>query len=427
MKRILLLLFCALLSLPAVVFAEEPEMDTGYISGDIFEEKSGWFHSYISLSEVYNDNIYNTDKEEEGDLITVVNPGIQLTIPGTDQRAEDIATDPATPGGLIFGRFAESSFRRFKAYAGYAPIMQFYADNKDEDVVNHYAQAGLQLNFRGGLFIDAIDRFDRNYDHYKAGVSTQIDSYNSNVFHLMVGIPLSEKFRVRADYANFQVNYTDEEENGSLDRTDNTGSGYIFFQFRPKTSVYLNYEHTNLDYENDPDRNGKEQDILAGLRWDFSAKTDLNIQAGYGTRSYDDSAVDDSESFVYRLNIGYRLTPKTRLALTGYRRNEESSLSAYDYTRTTVLSCTFYQALNPKINIELGAFYRHYDYVYNGNESADEADRVDRHFVLTPTLVYNFRSWLSASAAYSFRRRNSDDDASTYTGNMAIFKITGSI
>lgn len=427
MKPFALILTFVLLLPSAAVLAQTSYTESGYIGGEIFGKKSRWLHAYLSLSEVYSDNIYNSAVEEESDLITIVNPGIQMTIPGTRQRAEDIATDPVTPGGLMFGRFTQNSFQRFKAYAGYAPMMQFYADNKDENVVNHYGQAGMQLNLKGGLFLDAADRFDKNYDQRKTDVSPRTDSYYSNLFNLVAGLPLTEKFILRLDYSNFQVKYTDEEKNGYLDRRDNSGSGSIFFRIMPKTSVYLKYRYTDLNYENVLDRNANEQDFLAGLKWDFTTKTNLNIQAGYGIRSYETASYEDNENFVCQVNLKYQLSPKTRLMLDAYRRNEESSESIYDFTKTTAANFRYIQILSPKVDVELKASYRRYDYIASKAESAGAPDRIDNYSSFTPTFSYNFQPWLSASLAYSFRKRDSDQDADAFTGNLVMFKITGSL
>jgi hypothetical protein len=395
----------------------------GHIDGDIFGKTFKWYQVFFSLYETYDDNIFNTHEDREGDFITAVSPGIQVSIPEIDQPAEKILTDTAVAGGRVFGQFNQTSFRRFKAYAGYAPLMQFYTRNKDENVVNHHAQAGLQLNFPSGLSFNAVDSYVETYDKLKANISSQTDLYCSNLIAFTAGYPLSQKFMLQLDYTNFQLEYSDDEKNGFGNRTDNSGTGYLFFKFRPKTALYLKYQHTDIDYENDIRRNGKAHNYLGGFTWDFGAKTRLNFQSGYGIRNYYDSSFDDGDSFVYQVDVDYQFSSKTNFGLVAFQRIEESSESVYDHTWTTGVSLEFSQTLTSNLMFECNTSYNRYE--YKGGEGLSE--RVDDHFIFTPSLSYTFHRWLSLSLLCAHRQRNSDIDDDSYFGNIVAFKISGAI
>ena len=408
-------------------FADEIEIETGTISGDIFGKKARLYHGYLSVYGAFDDNIFNTENETESDLITVISPGIQLTVPGTDQPAEAIVTDTTTPGGLTFGRFTERAQRRFRAYAGYAPWFQFYKDNTDQNVINHYAQAGVQTNLRGGLSFDLVNRFVKDYERLQANQSTQTDQYTSNVFNLIATYPLSPKFLLRADYTNNFIDYIDDDPNGFRDRTDNSGAAFVFYRLRPKTAAFIELRYTDIDYDTDTDRDGDQQDLSAGLIWNITAKTSGSVQAGYGIRSYDAAVYDDTDSVLFQGTVDYRFSPKTRVGLSLFHRNEESAESSYGNTLSTGASLSYNQALRHNLDFELEMSYRLEDYAGGDAQLFTVPDRTDDVWSVTPSLTYAFRRWLSASVAYTHRARHSDIPSDTFDANVFVIKLTGSI
>lgn len=429
MRRCQSPIFCLLLLslMLSPVLADEDDTETGHISGDIFGKKAKWYHAYLSLSEAYDDNIFNTEYHKESDLTTVVCPGIQFTVPGTGQKAEDITTGTATPGGLVFGRFAESFSHRFSAYLGYAPQFHFYKDNTDEDIVHHNAQAGVQYHLRGGLSFNAVNQYVRYYDRREADISTQTNEYSSNLFNLMTTYTLSERIQLRADYTNFRLDYDDDALNGFKDRSDNAGSGFIFFRFRPKTAVFIECRYIDINYKNDDTRDSDEQTYLIGIVREITGKTRASLRVGYGTRQYGDPVLDRSERFIFEAAVGHHFSSKTRISLSAYHRIEESSEKAYDYTITTAVSLNYTQNLAHNLNFETAFTYTHYDYEGGSAKMAGEPNRKDDYNMITPSLTYDFRRWLTASLAYIYRERDSEKNLDSYTGNTLIFKIAGSI
>jgi hypothetical protein len=426
LTRLALCCLC-LLSLAAVAFAEEADSADGHISGEIFGKKARWYHAYLSVYEAYDDNIFNTEAQTESDLITVISPGIQLTVPGTDQPAEEIVTDTTSPGGLTFGRFTERSYRRFRAHVGYAPWFQFYADHSDENVANHSAQAGLQFNLRGGLSFDLVNRFVKDFDRLVSNRSTQSDHYYSNLFSLIVTYPLSPKFELRADYAHNLIEYLDDDTNGFRNRADNSGAAFIFYKFQPKTAAFIEYRYTEIDYDTDNNRDGSQQNAAAGLVWEITAKTSGRFQAGYGTRRYDAEVYDDSDSLLFQTTVDYHFSPKTQVGISLSHSIAESTESIYDHTLTTGAALTYRQALRHNLNFDCQLSYRHLDYQGGRAEASDLPDRQDDIWSITPSLSYAFRRWLSASVAYNYRDRDSDVETGSFRGNTVIIKLTGSI
>jgi polysaccharide biosynthesis protein VpsM len=411
----------------ATAFAEAPAAETGTISGDVFGKRSKWLHAYLTLTEVYDDNIFNTENQTQDSWVTVISPGIQLMLPSSDQKAEDIDTATTTPGGLVFGRFDDASFRRFRAYLGYAPSFELYCADSDENTTTHSAQGGIQLNLKSGLSFDIISRYINSYDQNRANTSSQTDQFTSLLLNVTAGYTFTEKLRLRADYANFAVDYH-QNENGFRDRTDNAFSGSLFFKIRSKTAFFVQYRHIDMAYEDRTDqRDSTIKDYRLGMTWNITAKTRGSLSAGCGTREYQDLNLKETNRVTVEANISYWFSPKTQIAIGGYHRNEESANTDYGYTLTTGASVSYSQTLTHKISFDLDLSYRRDDYKDRLDQTSVTVDAREGYYAVSPSLSYAVNRWLSAALVYEYRDNTSDFDDNIFTGNTYMLKITGAI
>ena len=416
----LLLIF---LSIPlSVTGSEEKEIKgKGKISGDIFGKRGRYYHAFLSLYGAYDDNIFNISEDEESDIITVISPGIQLAFPATRTKPMSIATATTTSGGLVYDRFEEPGFQQFQSYLAYNPRFLIFAENTDENTVNHEAQGSLQYNLRGGLSFSLVDRFVQNFDRNEAGISTETDTYRSNLADLIVSYAITEKTLFRVDYSNFIVFYTDAK-NEDRNRTDNAASGYLFFKIRSKTSLFAQYNIIDISYDEDSVRDSREQRILGGVYRNMTEKTKGSFRIGYGLREFDDAQIDDAEGIVFEARLDYQVTPKTSLGLGAYHRNEETPDSTANYVVSTSATATYRQKLTDKFTFAFELLYRDEDY-----QGGVSKERSDQFFSPSPSIKYAFRDWISAGLTYGYRQRESNEDAFDYTGNRVVFEIRGAI
>ena len=390
----------------------------GTISGDIFGKRGSFYHVFLSVAGMVEDNIFNSSEEKTSDFITVISPGIQLAFPATRSQPASIDTDTTTPGGLVYDRFEEPYFQQFQSYFTYSPNFLFYADNSDENTINHYAQASLHVNFRGGLSINLAERFSQDFDQYQSGVSTQTDTFRSNLINLIATYEITEKMLFRGDLSSFLVSYTDDK-NEERNRIDNSASGYLYFKVKSKTALFFQYNFIDINYDEDSVADSKEHRLLAGMYWNITEKTRGSFRAGYGMREFDDPQIEDGEHLVFEANFDYQFTPKTSVGFGAFRRDEETPDLSYNYLITTGANAAYRQSIAEDVFFELGLLYRNEDYQGSG-----AVGRRDHYFSVTPSLRYDFRDWLSASVSFELRKRDSDQEASDYIGNILMLKLT---
>ena len=427
-RKILVVFILFFLISPFLVYADEEDKLTekGKISGDIFGKKGGYFHAFLSVAEQYSDNIYYTRYDKESDYITVISPGIWLALPGTKEKLSEINTLSTMPGGLVLGGYNYQSYRRYQSYLSYSPEFEIYSENSDENTDSHKVEGLFQYNFRGGLSIGLAEKFLRSHDPWGTGISTELDKYKTNLFSAMLSYDVSEKFKFRMDYANFNVDY-DESRNRARDREDNGFSGYIFFKFKPKTSFFTEYEFTKVNYDTGALYDSKEHRYFAGLQWDITAKSKGSIKAGLGIKDFYDPGIKNSEEFIFEIQVNHQLTSKTSLNLSAYRRTTETTITTTDYMITNSFSASYLQRFTSFISGYLNMDYTYERYEGDLTFGYETKERKDELYGIAPGLRFRLLRWLTADIEYSYNKRDTNFGYFAYTNNTVLIRFTGSM
>ncbi len=395
------------------------------VDWDIFGKKGGWVHAYLTVEEEYSDNIYYTDKNEESDFITLITPGIWFSIPGSKQRTRRIYTSKDTPGGVTISRYDPPSFRPLNAYFSYEPEFELYADNSDQNTTSHKLEGAFQYNLRGGLSLEILDQFIDTYDSYSTSLADveEQDKYRTNLANVTLGYRISKKLKLALEYSNFLVDY-DESENKVFERKDHTGTGYIYFQVRPKAAVFTGYEFTKVDYDRDQISDSKENRFYGGFQWDITDKSRGRIKAGYGNTDFDDSRIDDADEYIYEIQVNHRFTPKTSLSLFAYRKKEEADFSVYDYILTHRARASYRQRITRKISIGLQVSYAYERYESDGNIIWITKERKDDVYYVKPLIRYHFKDWFSMNLEYMYEKRDSNITLYDFETNSVSVGLT---
>jgi hypothetical protein len=434
MKRlfvvIVTVLFVLIICFPAYCGSDEAG-DREPVDWDIFGKKGGWLHAYLTVEQEYSDNIYYTANNEESDYITLIRPGIWFSIPGSKKRTRSISTNKNTRGGITISRYDQPSFRQFdafrpfRAYFSYEPEFERYADNSDQNITTHQVEGAVQYNLKGGLSIEFLDQFIDTYDPYSTSLVDveKQDKYKTNFANITLGYRISDKLNVDLGYSNFLVDY-DENRNEGFNRTDHTGTGYIYFQVRPKVDVFTGYEVTQVDYDKNEYSDNTESRFYGGFQWDITDKSRGRIKAGYGVTDFDDSGIDDAKEYIYEIQMDHHFTPKTSLSLFAYRKQEETDYSAYDYILTHEARAYYRQRVTRKISIGMNFWYAYESYKGDLNLIGGSKERKDDVYYLSPHIKYHFRDWFSMHLEYTYEKRDSNTALYDFETNSVLIGLT---
>lgn len=346
-------------------------------------------HPFIDVSEEYTDNVFASNTNKEGDFATVITPGIQLIYP----RAE----------------------KRYRLELLYQATIEHFYRFSSENAVTHKAIGKFHYRMPSGFDLNIGDEFTRGHDIRGINVNEELDFYRDNLLSVSLGYSLSERFGIRADYRYYILRY-DADRNSFRNRHDNTLAGYLFYKVMPKTSVFVEYEYTDVEFDESSDMNSKEHHFFAGITWDVTGKTKGTVKAGFEKKVFEDPSISGFQGYIMEVDIDHNFDSRNSLRVVGVRKTNETNIAGADFFVTTGLLLEYYHRFTGKISGKAYVGYERDE--YRGGFS-----RKDDVWKAGASLSYQIRKWLRTEAGYSYTIRNSTIDDFDYTNNMYFLRI----
>ncbi|MEA1969411.1 MAG: outer membrane beta-barrel protein [Thermodesulfobacteriota bacterium] len=404
-----------------VVPGEEERVDA-----DIFGKRGGHFHPFLFFEERYTDNLYNTESNEQDDFITSIAPGIWIALPSNREKLLDIGTTTTSPGGLEISRIKPETTRRYQSYLLYSPEFVYYSDHSEHDCTNHKAEGLFQYNFNMGLSLDFVDQFNVRHQANNNGISEHLDKYQDNLFNVLAIYDRSGKFRFRLDYSNYDLDY-DDAINDYMDRNDNSFSVYIFYRIKPKTSLFVEYEFSDIDFDTYSDSDSVENRYYAGVQWDVTAKTKGRIKLGFLDKDFDKAWMEDQAGFSFEIQTQHNFTPKRALQINGFQRFNESNLIGSSCFLTKGLTAAWLQRFSEKWSGTLTGSFTNDEYEGEFTYAGVTEKREDDTFYIAPSLRYEFRDWMTFDLAYIYTIRDSNFNIFDFVNNTIFLRMNISL
>lgn len=404
---------------PEALFTKQNET-----AGEVFGGRHDYIHPFLSVGGYYTSNLFNTNDNEKSDTVLTISPGIWFALPGARQQLLRVETLNTAPGGLEISRFRTESDRRFQGYALFRGDFERHNKYSEADTNDQRGEALLQYNASSGLSLELADVYIKNHDAYSTGDAAvgQLDKYKSNWLNPTIDYQLSPKTRLRLNYSLYVLDY-DAARRSYRDRTDQIGSGYVFYRFASKTSAFLNYQYINVAYDTNKSSDNHENLVFAGLQWKATEKTRGRIQAGYGQKKFD-STSDTHNFFAVEIQGDYRFTPKTSMYLRATRRLSETDIQGVRNVLTHRIRLGYIQNITPKLTGRVTAHY--YRDKYDGEITVGTltAEPKDKYYGGELALGLAPRRWLNLSAGYAYRERDSNFNNRDYQNHTGFLNVT---
>lgn len=399
------------------------ELETDDSSSQYFGAATGYIHPFLALEGRYSDNIYNTKDDEKDDFVTTISPGIWVATPRSREIVLNLNPSNTSPGGLGNELQRADIKRKFQAYALYEADIYNYSSESQNDVTDHTAEGMLSYAFPGGLALGLIDKYIRSHDDFRSDGSRDgvLQKYDSNVLIFSADYTFSPKLSLEGIYSNFYLDY-DRDERAFRDRTDNVFALYFYYDYSPKTSVFLNGEFSRSSFDTATENDADQYNLYAGMEWQPTGKTTLRTRLGYVDRSLDAGLVDDANEFAGDLRILYSITEKTSLSLLAASNIEVPDNDNYSFMRNNFIRLGYRQNMTAKITARLDAHFSKRDY-----QGGAQNDRDDDFFRITPSVQYDFKDWLRADLSYIYETRDSTVDINDYNSNIVFLRFTLSL
>ena len=341
-----------------------------------------YFKFGVNVKAEYNDNIFLRNTAEEADVITRVSVPLELS---NDENAVN------------------------QWSLNYKPVFNFYADNSDQDGIDHHVNAGYKRIFQktsvdfgfGYAKTEGADRFasgsiEKTALTAKLGLSHQLSGKSKLDFDLAA---LSDEF--------VSNNLSDRERyNARLNWQ---------YQMTGKISVgpYIAYEHATTDGAANPTQDA----ISFGARGTYQAlqKTSLIGYLGAEYRMFDGDGLDDKLSPTFEFGAQHQLTGKTSLKGLFYHNIRASySDAGQSYTATGLTFLARYAA-TARINARAGMSYEHDNYFGTSTAATGDLDSDYVTFFVGGDYLMDCGVTLGSALRYS---NNNSETATRDFGNF---------
>jgi polysaccharide biosynthesis protein VpsM len=391
------------------------------ITADVFGDEGGIFHPFFTAETIWSSNIFYTRDNEDSGFTTTLSPGIWVALPESREKLMSLSTSNSAPGGLEYGHMESDSSRRMQTYFLYSPSFVYYSGESKYNHTDHQIEGLFKYNFGFDLSLEILNQYNIKSDINDDGLGKLLDEYDDNIFTIVLSYTPSPKFKVRIDYSNYFVQF-DKTVNEFRDRNDNSISGYVFYTFMPKTSAFVEYERTDIDYDNRSDDDSFEDRYYAGISWEISAKSKGQVKVGLLEKEFDESADRNQEDFSMEAQIQHALTPKSSISFNAYQKYHETSMTDSYFVRTRGVNSAFLLRFSQKWSGALNASY--VNEVYQGSGQRGTLDeRDDDTYGFGPAFKFDAKKWLVFEGGLHYTKRNSNIDVYDYTNKMIYLRM----
>jgi len=339
-------------------------------------------HPFLSLKEVFSDNIYSTSTDQKSDSITVTTPGVKLHWPFGMHRLE----------------------------AEYYAVDSRYGTYHGENTTDEHVKGLIDLHL-GSLFTVAVDgRFDKGHEGRSSSATGFIEVYRTNAASVTATYQLANKSKVQFDYTATAWNFM---TSNFRDRDESLMAGYLYYRFLPKSSAFIEYDLKTVDFT-DPTTplDNSMGSLLLGLTWEMTGRSKGTVKVGRTSKDFDDPAVKDFSVWTWSVDLNHRFDELTSLTLVGGRQVNETNLYGTAYYLTTGL----YGELTHKFMSKMALLVRgaYGTDTFSNAVAPSTTVREDKTNMLGAGLRYTMKDWLEFGADCNKRNRDSNINANDY-------------
>ena len=348
-------------------------------------------HPYVSLQEIFSDNIYYTPLDQKRDRINVIMPGVNMTFPFSVHSLE-----------------AEyfANLRRYDQYQG-------------ENTTDHHAKGLMDLKFGSKLALALSDEFNKGHEPRSSSATGFVETFRTNEAKGSAIYQLVGRSKVQLDYSTTTYNFL---QSNFRDRDEQLAAGYVYYRFLPKTSAFIEYDHRSIDFVPTTTTLDSTMDsVLLGITWEATAKSKGTIKVGRTQKDFKDEANRDFSLWEFFADIRHTMSEATSVTLAGRRKLNETNLQGTEYFITTGFSAEVKHAFDTQLSGLVRFSYGRDDYS-NALPPMTET-RVDRALLEGIGVRYLVKEWFELGADYSYHSRNSNIDANDYREHNAVLSV----
>jgi hypothetical protein len=357
---------------------------TGFKAGPVT------LHAGLQVKGSLDSNIYATPTGEVDDYISVLSPGILITM----------------------------KTQRHKFDLGASSDTYYYSDNDDENFTAVTYKSAYALTSTNGIEFSISDTYmtsedprpEQNTPRRKEHYTNDIDGKVRYTFP-------AKKFAVEVFAKELHLQY-DEDQDESSNRKDREIGLGIYYRVLPKTSLLIEYSNATKEYfdriASDDKNDSRSNFYRLGIKWDASARMNGSIKVGYEERRYSDLDYDVNHTPAVDGNIQYKINKTTKIKAivrfllneTAYAGDPINFSKSYNYDHQEVGIGINSKFMN-RFTIDLNANISNDE--YENFDGGSKSTREDTIHNFTASFDYDFNKNISGGLSYTVKSKDSND------------------
>lgn len=377
----------------------------------------------ISLSRIYNDNVFAERNNEKRDWLTVISPAALLRSDWSKHKLE------------FWGGFDAD----------------YYDTYKSENVIDHWIEGrgrydiSANTNVYGGAGISK-NHEDRSYPN-RQYTNSEPTRFSETKGHAGIFHRFDSGATMRFGLTQERLDFNDAPSTtGSAvnmddrDRAHTALGGRVSHKVSERFEPFLQGTTETRRYNVSRDDNGYQRDsdgyrVAAGFKFNIEPLIYGELYVGALRQNYKDSRLSDITAPDIGASLTWLLSADTRIKGTLDRFIEESTLPGVSASLDTVVSARLEHRYRHNTT-----FNARFNYTYSDFKGSDVSDptnpfkRVDHSYGAGFGIKYDLNKYLYLAADYDYRRRSSnywdysvvnplDRIAGNYVGNRVMFSI----
>jgi hypothetical protein len=364
--------------------------------------RAGSFFIYpqVTLGGFYDDNVFATDDDEEGDFAATLQPRVLV----------------------------QSNFSRHQLVLDAGGDVTTYAEEDDLNYQDAYARGSGRLDITrdnilsGSLGINKLHEDPSSPDQegeeevtdYYRGDADLAYRRNFNRLYAVVGGGVT-----RLDF--------DEGDEDDRDRNQYLGRVRAGYEISPRLSAFGQATYDVRRYDQTPDDAGLDRDsdgfgVRLGTEIDITSVIFGEVGVGYTYRQYDDDELDSVDGIGFGGTLTWNVTPLTSIVLNAQGDVQETTVgeqgsddrASANFQKLLTVDVTHELLRNVLLNANAG-------YIRDDFEGIDRSDDT---LVVGGGISYLLNRNLSLDATYDFSTRSSDEEEEEYTRNIFLVGVT---
>jgi hypothetical protein len=346
----------------------------------------------------YSDNVFNTQTNRRSDFYAAIDPEFRMESRWSNHELR-------VSGGAEVRRFFEEPLRNQTAL--YSRVDGRYDISRDTNVVG-FAQArrAYQNQFSSSVPDNAIQpaeftqvtaglRGQHRMGRWRAIAAADVNEFDFNDIILADGTRFEQDFR---------------------DRTVTRGAGRLEYAVNPDAAVFGELNLSSIDHREplinavQPNRDGGEVRLLAGVSFDLSALVRAQVGAGYIRRGFEaDDVYRPISGFAYDVRLEYFISGLTTIGFAAIRSIEESVITTSSGFVANTFELRADHELLRNLVLTWAAGYQTNDFV--------GIDRMDELFSYRGEATYLFAPEFGVRAGVRYLDRDSSGTVPGQTFN----------